>query len=67
MQEAHAIDPIWSRRKVIMELLWLIAKRETLKGLVSDILLSSDEDLNQQLKTGFWLDQSREHLKLLAT
>lgn len=30
MQEAHAIDLIWSRRKVIMELLRLIAKRETL-------------------------------------
>ncbi|KAJ7400675.1 hypothetical protein BTVI_103251 [Pitangus sulphuratus] len=41
------------RRKVIMELLWLIAKRETLKGLISDILVSSDEDLNQQLETGF--------------
>lgn len=67
MQEAHAIDLIWSRRKVIMELLWLIAKRETLKELVSDILLSSDEDLNQQLKTGFWLDQSRKHFMLLAT
>lgn len=66
MQEAHAIDLIWSRQKVIMELLWLIAKRETLKGLVSDILLSSDEDLNQQLKTGFWLDQSRKHFMLLA-
>jgi len=36
-----------------MELLWLIAKRQTLKVLVSDILLSSEEDLNQQLKTGF--------------
>jgi len=36
-----------------MELLWLIAKRETLKELVSDILLSSDEDLNHQLKMGF--------------
>lgn len=36
-----------------MELLWLIAKRETFKVLVSDILLSSDEDLNQQLKTDF--------------
>lgn len=67
MQEADAIDLIWSRRKVIMELLWLIAKRETLKGLVSDILLSSDEDLNQQLQTGFWLDQSRKHFMLLAT
>lgn len=67
MQEARSPDLIWSMQKVIMELLWLIAKRETFKVLVSDILLSSDEDLNQQLKTGFWLDQSRKHFMLLAT
>lgn len=67
MQEAHSTDLIWSTQKVIMELLWLIAKRQTLEVLVSDILLSSKEDLNQQLKTGFWLDQSRKHFMLLAT
>lgn len=50
-----------------MQLLWLIAKRKHSKGLISDILLSSDEDLNHQLQTGVWLDQSKKHFMLLAT